>query len=71
VYRSILKTTKSADNIGMACLLEFGTGYIKQRTVPLRNAGLDQYQKVCVFLGGLPKQFDLAFKKKINTKKLL
>ncbi|WP_027077811.1 hypothetical protein [Maribacter antarcticus] len=65
----MLKAVKSKGNIGIACLLAFGSGYIKPLTRPIRNAGLGQYQKVCVFLGGPPKQFDLAFKIKNKYKK--
>ena len=60
---------KSTGITGMACLLAFGSGYIKPLTRPIRNVGLDQYQKVCVFLEGTPKQFDLAFKTKNKHKK--
>ena len=65
----MLKAAKSKGNIGIACLLAFGSGYIKPLTRPIRNAGLGQYQKVCVFLGGTPKQFDLTFKAKNKHKK--
>ncbi|WP_027076333.1 hypothetical protein [Maribacter antarcticus] len=60
----MLKAVKSTGNTGMDYLLEFGSGYIKPLTRPIRNARLGQYQKVCVFLGGPPKQFDLGFETK-------
>ncbi|WP_027076380.1 hypothetical protein [Maribacter antarcticus] len=60
---------KSTGITGMACLLAFGSGYIKPLTRPIRNAELGQYQKVCVFLEGLLKQFDLRFITKNKHKK--
>ncbi|WP_027077970.1 hypothetical protein [Maribacter antarcticus] len=65
----MLKAAKSTGNTGMVCRLAFGSGYIKPLTRPIRNAGLGQYQKVCVFLGGTPKLFYLAFKTKNKYKK--